>query len=85
MSPRVDLELEDRIQSLRSTRRGFENFSLPGDVSASKRYWSEDIIDPPVEVSADGQIEQSDRPGIGYKIKEDLIESLTVRSQVFTA
>ncbi|HSU88362.1 MAG TPA: o-succinylbenzoate synthase [Terriglobia bacterium] len=62
-----------------------ENFSLPGDVSASKRYWSEDIIDPPVEVSADGQIEQSDRPGIGYKIKEDLIESLTVRSQVFTA
>jgi len=62
-----------------------QNFSLPGDVSASKRYWSEDIIDPPVEVSADGQIEQSDRPGIGYTVKEDLIESLTVRSQVFTA
>jgi O-succinylbenzoate synthase len=62
-----------------------ENFSLPGDVSASKRYWSEDIIDPPVEVSAEGQIEQSDRPGIGYTVKEDLIEGLTVRSQVFTA
>src|ERR671925_208125 len=41
------------------------NFSLPGDVSASKRYWPEDIINPPVEVSDEGQIEQSDSPGIG--------------------
>ncbi|HEY2382268.1 MAG TPA: o-succinylbenzoate synthase [Terriglobia bacterium] len=62
-----------------------ENFSLPGDVSASKRYWSEDIVDPPVEVSADGRIAQSDGPGIGYRVKEDLIERLTVRSQVFSA
>jgi O-succinylbenzoate synthase len=62
-----------------------ENFSLPGDVSASKRYWTEDIVDPPVEVSADGQISQSNAPGIGYAVKEDLIERLTVRSQVFSA
>jgi o-succinylbenzoate synthase len=62
-----------------------EDFSLPGDVSASKRYWPEDIIEPPVEVGADGQIAQSDRPGIGYMVKEDLIDRLTVRSQVFTA
>jgi O-succinylbenzoate synthase len=62
-----------------------ENFSLPGDVSASKRYWSEDIIEPPVEVGAEGQIAQSDRPAIGYTVKEDLIERLTIRSQVFTA
>ena len=61
------------------------NFALPGDVSASKRYWPEDIIDPPVEVSADGQISQSGRPGIGYSIKEDLIERLTVRSHAFPA
>jgi o-succinylbenzoate synthase len=61
-----------------------ENFSLPGDVSASKRYWSEDIIEPPVEVSAQGQIAQSGGAGIGYTVKEDLIERLTVRSQVFT-
>jgi O-succinylbenzoate synthase len=60
-----------------------ENFSLPGDVSASKRYWAEDITDPPVEVSAEGQITQSGGPGIGYAIKEDLIHRLTVRSQVF--
>jgi len=62
-----------------------EDFSLPGDVSASKRYWSEDIVDPPVSVSSDGQIAQLHAPGIGYRVKEDLIERLTVRSQVFTA
>ena len=61
------------------------NFSLPGDVSASKRYWAEDIIDPAVEVSAEGQIQQSGQHGIGYKVKEHLVEQLTVRSQVFTA
>jgi len=62
-----------------------ENFSLPGDVSASRRYWSEDIIDPPVEVSLAGQITQRDAPGIGYSVKEDLVERLTVRCQVFSA
>jgi O-succinylbenzoate synthase len=62
-----------------------ENFSLPGDVSASKRYWSEDIIDPPVEVSSEGQIAQSNAPGIGYGINEDLIQKFTIRSQVFAA
>ena len=62
-----------------------ENFSLPGDVSASSRYWAEDIIEPAVEVSADGQITQRNEPGIGYAVKESLIERLTMRSQVFTA
>src|SRR5262249_42575926 len=51
-----------------------ENFSLPGDVSASSRYWAEDIIQPQVEVSQDGQITQSNEPGIGYSVKEDLID-----------
>jgi o-succinylbenzoate synthase len=62
-----------------------ENFSLPGDVSASKRYWEEDLIDPPVEITGDGQIVQRSLPGIGYSVKEDLVERLTVRSQAFTA
>jgi O-succinylbenzoate synthase len=61
-----------------------ENFSLPGDVSASRRYWQEDIIHPPVEVSADGQITQRDLMP-GYYVKEDLIEQLTVRSETFSA
>jgi o-succinylbenzoate synthase len=61
------------------------NFSLPGDVSASKRYWKEDIIDPEVEVSPQGMIAISDQPGRGYKIKTDLIEKLTVRRETLRA
>ena len=57
------------------------NFRLPGDVSASKRYWKDDIIDPEVEVSAQGTIAIQDVPGTGYRIREDLIEKLTVRKE----
>ncbi len=58
-----------------------ENFSLPGDVSASKRYWKEDIIDPEVQVSPQGMIAISNQSGTGYRIREDLIEKLTVRKE----
>jgi O-succinylbenzoate synthase len=56
-----------------------ENFQLPGDVSASKRYWKEDIIEPEVEVSRQGTIKVGGAVGTGYKVREDLIEKLTVR------
>jgi O-succinylbenzoate synthase len=59
-----------------------ENFRLPGDVSASKRYWKEDIIEPEVEVSPQGLIAVSDAPGTGYRVREDLIEKLTVRKEM---
>jgi len=62
-----------------------ENFHLPGDVSASKRYWKEDIIEPEVEVSPNGMIAIQDRPGTGYRVKEDLIEKLTVRKETLRA
>jgi O-succinylbenzoate synthase len=62
-----------------------ENFSLPGDVSASKRYWKEDVIDPEVQVSSQGMIAISDQPGTGYRIREDVIEKLTVRKEVVRA
>jgi O-succinylbenzoate synthase len=55
------------------------NFILPGDVSASKRYWKEDIIEPPVEVSPQGSITAPATAGRGFKIKKDLVEKLTVR------
>jgi o-succinylbenzoic acid (OSB) synthetase len=61
------------------------NFSLPGDVSASKRYWKEDIIDPEVEVSPEGMIAVSEQPGTGYRVKPDLIEKLTVRKETLRA
>jgi len=59
-----------------------ENFCLPGDVSASKRYWKEDIIEPEVEVSCQGTIAIRDEIGTGYRVREDLIEKLTARKEV---
>jgi O-succinylbenzoate synthase len=60
-----------------------QNFRLPGDVSASKRYWKEDIIEPEVEVSSQGTIAISDAPGTGYRVRKDLTEKLTVRKETF--
>jgi o-succinylbenzoate synthase len=58
------------------------NFSLPGDVSASKRYWDQDIIEPEVEVSRQGTIRVPSGSGIGYTPRLDRIESLTKRKEV---
>jgi O-succinylbenzoate synthase len=57
-------------------------FTLPGDVSASKRYWTEDIITPPVEVSPRGTIPRPGGVGIGYEVNEKRIEALTTRKEV---
>lgn len=58
------------------------NFTLPGDVSASRRYWSEDIIEPEVEVSRQGTIRAPSAPGIGYAPRIDRIEALTRRREI---
>jgi len=57
------------------------NFTLPGDVTASKRYWHEDIIEPEVTVSAQGTIRVPTGPGIGYEPRLDAIEKLAVRKE----
>lgn len=57
------------------------NFSLPGDVSASKRYWSQDIIEPEVTVSNVGEIVVPTGVGSGYTIDKARVEELTVRRQ----
>jgi o-succinylbenzoate synthase len=57
------------------------NFTLPGDVSASKRYWQRDIIQPAVEVSPQGTIAVRDDPGFGYPLDLDFIRSITVREE----
>jgi O-succinylbenzoate synthase len=62
-----------------------ENFTLPGDVSASARYWKEDIIEPEVTVSASGEIAIPDTPGRGYEVRYDLVERLTVRKETVRA
>ena len=57
------------------------NFRLPGDVSASKRYWAEDIVAPEIEVSSRGTIPVHNVAGTGYEVKTELIQKLTVRSE----
>lgn len=60
------------------------NFRLPGDVSASNRYWAEDIVEPEIEVTPRGTILVHDCPGTGYRPKKDLIEKLTVRKETIS-
>ncbi len=58
-------------------------FVLPGDVSASARYWTEDIIDPPVNVTPRGTIQVPHAPGLGYTPNLGRIEKATVRKERF--
>ena len=60
-------------------------FSLPGDVSASQRYWDEDIIEPEVEVEPAGTIRVPVIPGLGFRIRRKRVESLTVRQEHWQA
>ncbi len=57
------------------------NFSLPGDVSASRRYWEQDIVEPEITVSPQGTIRAPDGPGIGFTPQLDRIEQRTVRKE----
>jgi O-succinylbenzoate synthase len=61
------------------------NFSLPGDVSASARYWAEDIIEPEVTVNATGEIKVPRGVGCGFTVRRERIEALTVRRQTLRA
>ena len=56
---------------------------LPGDVSASQRYWAEDIIDPEVTITSAGTIPAPETIGLGYEVKADMIEGLTTRSNTW--
>ena len=57
------------------------NFVLPGDVSASQRYWRRDIVQPAVETTPRGTIEIRDEPGFGYALDRDFIAGITVREE----
>ena len=57
-------------------------FTLPGDISNSRRYWSEDIVAPEFEM-ADGMMPVPRGPGIGVEPRVRRIEALTTRMEVF--
>jgi O-succinylbenzoate synthase len=61
------------------------NFTLPGDVSASNRYWKRDIIAPAVEITPAGTIAIRDEPGFGYDIDTDFMRHVTVREEIIAA
>lgn len=62
-----------------------EGFTLPGDVSASKRYWHQDIISPEVEVTPEGTISAPHAPGIGFEVRREEIEKVMQRQTEITA
>ena len=53
-------------------------FTLPGDVSASERYFFQDVIEPPVTVDPDGTLPIPTGPGFGFALREDVIRKATV-------
>jgi O-succinylbenzoate synthase len=57
-------------------------FTLPGDTSASARYFAEDLVDPPVIVSPQGTIEVPGGPGIGHEIVWPRVEKATIARDV---
>ena len=59
-------------------------FTLPGDISASARYWEEDIIDPPVTVGRSGTIKAPPGAGLGFAVNEARIENLTLRGETIS-
>ncbi len=61
------------------------NFSLPADLSASDRYFEQDIIDPPVSLGPDGTIAVPDGVGLGFRVLEDRIGRVTLRHARFKA
>lgn len=63
------------------TRPGF---TLPGDTSASERYFEEDLIDPPVTVSPQGTIAVPEKPGIGHEIVWSRVEKATLHKVAWT-
>lgn len=56
-------------------------FVLPGDISASARYWARDVVTPEFTVEG-GQMRVPSGPGIGVELDLDFIDALTVRSHV---
>jgi O-succinylbenzoate synthase len=60
-------------------------FSLPGDTSASARYFEEDLVDPPVVVSPDGRIAVPTGPGIGHEVVWPRVERATLTRRHWVA
>jgi O-succinylbenzoate synthase len=62
------------------------NFSLPGDLSPSARYWERDVVDPEWTMDGEGMVRVPlERPGLGIEPDRDRIDDLTVRIETLEA
>jgi O-succinylbenzoate synthase len=59
------------------------NFTLPGDISASKRYYKEDIVEPEFVVNQDGTMDVPTKPGIGVEVNMKMLQKVTVKSEIY--
>jgi len=59
------------------------NFTLPGDISASKRYYKEDIVEPEFVLNDDGTIDVPTNTGIGVDVNIEKLDKVTVRKESF--
>jgi O-succinylbenzoate synthase len=62
-----------------------ENFTIPGDISPSHRYWHEDIVFPEWRMNSDGRMQVPTQPGLGVDVDIDRIDSLCVHKEVIQA
>jgi O-succinylbenzoate synthase len=60
------------------------NFQLPNDLSASKRYYKEDLIEPAVDITPQGMVKVPNSPGIGVTPQEDRIAKATLKKEVLS-
>jgi o-succinylbenzoate synthase len=60
------------------------NFTLPGDVSSSKRHYLEDLVDPEFVINPDGTMDVPTKPGIGVEVNPGQLKKMTVRTEVFS-
>ena len=58
-------------------------FTLPGDVSASDRYFERDVVEPPFCLNSDGTMAVPQGPGIGVEVDRAFLDEVTVRREVF--
>jgi O-succinylbenzoate synthase len=61
------------------------NFTLPGDISASNRYYLEDVADPPFLLNPDSTLSVPTAPGLGVTINMKNLNKYTIRKELFSA
>ncbi|MGD8759348.1 MAG: o-succinylbenzoate synthase [Anaerolineales bacterium] len=59
-------------------------FVLPGDISASERYYAQDIAEPLFQLNADSTLDVPTSAGLGVQVNTDILGGVTLRREVFS-